>query len=147
MRGKQMTGNFQVSSKLNDGRIFVVASETYAGFCEALEQAVGIEESQELLKVMAQSLSGAPQSASQAVENIRSAYPNAQVDHTAHPTQTVGNTLAPEAKRCSHGIMTKRQGQGAKGPWKGYMCPSPKGTPDQCEPVFIRRNDPEWNNF
>lgn len=142
-----MTGNFQVSSKLNDGRIFVVASETYAGFCESLEQAVGIEESQELLKVMAQSLAGAPQSASQAVENIRQAYPSAQVDHTAHPTQTVGNTLAPEAKRCAHGIMTKRQGQGAKGPWKGYMCPSPKGTPDQCEPVFIRRNDAEWNNF
>jgi hypothetical protein len=142
-----MTGNFQVSSKLYDGRIFVVASETYAGFCEALEQAVGVEESQDLLKVMAQSLSGAPQNASQAVENIRSAYPNAQVDHTAHPTQTSGSTLGPEAKRCSHGIMTKRQGQGAKGPWKGYMCPSPKGTPDQCQPVFIRRNDAEWDSF
>ena len=142
-----MTGNFQVSSKLNDGRIFVVASETYAGFCEALEQAVGVEESQELLKVMAQSLSGAPQTASQAVENVRAAYPSAQVDHTAHPTQTATNTLAPEAKRCSHGIMTKRQGSGAKGPWKGFMCPSPKGTPDQCQPVFIRRNDPEWESF
>ena len=51
-----MTGNFQVSSKLPDGRIFVVASETYAGFCEALESAVGIEESQDVLKIMAQSL-------------------------------------------------------------------------------------------
>ena len=142
-----MTGNFQVSSKLNDGRIFVVASETYAGFCEALEQAVGVEESQDLLKVMAQSLAGAPQTASQAVENIRQSYPNAQVDHTAHPTQTVGNTMGPEAKKCHHGVMTKRQGSGAKGPWKGYMCPSPKGTPDQCEPVFIRRNDAEWNSF
>jgi hypothetical protein len=60
-----MTGNFQVSSKLYDGRIFVVASETYAGFCESLEQAVGIEESQDLLKQMAQSLSGAPQNASE----------------------------------------------------------------------------------
>jgi hypothetical protein len=142
-----MTGNFQVSSKLYDGRIFVVASETYAGFCEALEQAVGVEESQEVLKQMAQSLAGAPQNASQAVENVRQAYPNAQVDHTAHPTQTTGNTMGPEAKRCSHGIMTKRQGSGAKGPWKGYMCPSPKGTPDQCQPVFIRRNDAEWESF
>jgi hypothetical protein len=67
-----MTGNFQVSSKLYDGRIFVVASETYAGFCEALESAVGVEESQDLLKQMAQSLAGAPQNASQAVENVRS---------------------------------------------------------------------------
>jgi hypothetical protein len=142
-----MTGNFQVSSKLYDGRIFVVASETYAGFCEALESAVGIEESQDLLKQMAQSLSGAPQNASDAVGNVRQAFPSAQVDHTAHPTQTATSTLGPEGKSCTHGIMTKRQGAGAKGPWKGYMCPTPKGTPDQCEPVFIRRNDPEWNNF
>ena len=122
-----MTGNFQVSSKLYDGRIFVVASETYAGFCEALESAVGIEESQDLLKQMAQSLAGAPQNASQAVENIRSVYPNVQVDHTAHPTQTPSNTVGPESKRCSHGIMTKRQGAGAKGPWKGYYVPISKG--------------------
>ena len=51
-----MTGNFQVSSKLPDGRIFVVASETYAGFCESLESAVGVQESQALLQSMAQSL-------------------------------------------------------------------------------------------
>ena len=142
-----MTGNFQVSSKLYDGRIFVVASETYADFCEALESAVGIEESQDLLKQMAQSLSGVPQNASEAVGNVRQAFPNGQIDHTAHPTQTATSTLGPEGKSCTHGIMTKRQGAGAKGPWKGYMCPTPKGTPDQCEPVFIRRNDPEWNNF
>jgi hypothetical protein len=142
-----MTGNFQVSSKLYDGRIFVVASETYAGFCEALESAVGVEESQDLLKQMAQSLSGAPQTASEAVGNIRQSFPNGQIDHTAHPTQTSTSTIGPEAKSCTHGIMTKRQGAGAKGPWKGYMCPTPKGTPDQCEPVFIRRNDAEWNTF
>lgn len=41
-------------------------------------------------------------------------------------------------KTCKHGEMTFRTGQSAKGPWKGYFCPSPKGTPDQCEPQFIR---------
>ncbi len=54
-----MPGNFQVSSKLPDGRIFVVAGETYTDFCAALESAVGIEESQDVLKIMAQSLVGA----------------------------------------------------------------------------------------
>ena len=142
-----MTGNFQVSSKLPDGRIFVVSSETYAAFCEALESVVGVTESQDLLAEMGKSLYGAPSNLSQATDNIRAAFPNAQVDHTAHPTQTVTNTMGPEAKKCHHGVMTKRQGSGAKGPWKGYMCPSPKGTPDQCEPVFIRRNDAEWNTF
>jgi hypothetical protein len=139
-----MTGNFQVSSKLNDGRIFVVSSETYTGFAEALEQVVGIEESQDVLKTMATSLLGAPQSAVQAVSNIRDAF-NVTIDHTAHPTQT--NTSGPAGKTCKHGPMTPRTGSGAKGPWKAYMCPSPKGTPDQCEPAWIRRNDPEWSSF
>lgn len=140
-----MTGNFQVSSKLPDGRIFVVASETYVGFCEALESAVGVQESQSVLSEMAKSLSGAPYNASQAVENIRAQFPNAQVDHTAHPTQT--STVAPAGKTCKHGVMSQRSGSGAKGPWKAYMCPSPKGTPDQCDPVWIRRGDPDWNAF
>jgi len=141
-----MTGNFQVSSKLNDGRIFVVSSETYTGFAEALEQVVGIEESQEVLKTMATSLLGAPQSAVQAVANIRQVYPGAEVDHTAHP-QTATNTMGPLGKTCKHGSMTPRTGSGAKGPWKAYMCPSPKGTPDQCEPEWLRRGEPAWNSF
>lgn len=141
-----MAGNFQVSSKLNDGRIFVVASETYAGFCEALEQAVGIEESQSLLQQMAQSLVGTPVSAlSQATANIVASFPGATVDHTAHPV--AGVNTAPASRTCSHGTMTKREGAGAKGPWKAFMCPSPKGTPDQCDPVWIKRGSPEWNNF
>jgi len=140
-----MTGNFQVSSKLPDGRIFVVASETYVGFCEALESAVGIEESQDVLKIMAQSLSGAPNNGVQAVQNIAAAFPGAEAVHTAHPTNA-GN-LGPSSKTCSHGVMTKRTGAGAKGPWKAYMCPSPKGTPDQCEPVWVRRHDSEWSAF
>ena len=140
-----MTGNFQVSSKLPDGRIFVVASETYVGFCEALESAVGIEESQDVLKIMAQSLSGTPNNGVQAVQNINAAFPGAEAVHTAHPTNA-GN-LGPSSKTCSHGVMTKRTGAGAKGPWKAYMCPSPKGTPDQCEPVWVRRHDSEWSTF
>lgn len=142
-----MTGNFQVSSKLPDGRIFVVASETYAGFCEALESAVGVKESQDVLSEMAKSLAGSPYNTSQAVDNIRSQFPETQIDHTAHPTQTSTKSFAPSGKSCKHGVMSQRTGSGAKGPWKAYMCPSPKGTPDQCEPVWIRRNDPDWNSF
>lgn len=41
-------------------------------------------------------------------------------------------------KQCKHGPMKLRTGAGAKGPWKAWMCPSPKGTPDQCEPIWIR---------
>lgn len=48
------------------------------------------------------------------------------------------STSTDGAKACKHGGMTFRTGQSAKGPWKGYFCPSPKGTADQCEPQFIR---------
>ena len=140
-----MTGNFQVSSKLPDGRIFVVAAETYAGFCESLESVVGIEESQDLLKQMATSILGAPNTGVQAVQNVYAAFPNAEVVHSAHPTQTPNS--GPTSKSCTHGVMSKRTGAGAKGPWKAYMCPSPKGTPDQCEPVWVRRHDADWNSF
>ena len=136
-----MTGNFQVSSKLNDGRIFVVSADTYLAFCEALEQAVGITESQDVLKTMGQSILGAPQSMAQAQQNVRDAF----APVSDYPTQT--NTASPSGKTCKHGPMTPRTGNGAKGPWKAYMCPSPKGTPDQCEPEWIRRNEAAWNSF
>ena len=141
-----MAGNFQVSSKLPDGRIFVVAHETYAGFCEALESVVGVTESQDLLVEMGKSLGGAPSTLAQATANIVAAFPGATVDHTAHPTQTT-STVGPTSKSCKHGVMSQRTGSGAKGPWKAYMCPSPKGTPDQCEPVWLRRGDADWNSF
>lgn len=38
---------------------------------------------------------------------------------------------------CHHGERVHRQGNGARGPWEGYFCPSPKGTPDQCKPLFV----------
>lgn len=51
---------------------------------------------------------------------------------------TAKSAPASGGKTCKHGEMTFRTGTSAKGPWKGYFCPSPKGTPDQCEPQFAR---------
>jgi hypothetical protein len=39
---------------------------------------------------------------------------------------------------CRHGVMAFRSGTSAKGPWKGYMCASPKGATDKCETIWIR---------
>jgi hypothetical protein len=50
----------------------------------------------------------------------------------------ISSASAENKKTCKHGEMTFRNGSSAKGPWKGYFCPSPKGTADQCEPQFIR---------
>lgn len=37
---------------------------------------------------------------------------------------------------CIHGPMTYREGTGARGPWKGWFCPEPKGSPNACKAVF-----------
>jgi len=48
---------------------------------------------------------------------------------------------------CSHGSMIGRKGNGAKGEWKGYFCPTPKGTPDQCPPQWLTKKDVAWNSI
>ena len=42
------------------------------------------------------------------------------------------------ANFCNHGPMTYREGVGAKGPWKGYMCAAPKGATDKCQTIWVR---------
>ncbi len=37
---------------------------------------------------------------------------------------------------CMHGVKTFKTGQGAKGTWRAWMCPGPKG-PGQCKPEWI----------
>jgi len=47
-------------------------------------------------------------------------------------------TSFPEGS-CKHGPQVWRESKpGAPKAWKGWFCPSPKGTPDQCEPKFVR---------
>lgn len=44
-----------------------------------------------------------------------------------------------QAPSCHHGVKVFRQAKPESGKsWKGWFCPAPKGTPDQCQPEFIR---------
>ena len=45
-----------------------------------------------------------------------------------------------EEKFCSHGAMQFRSGVSKSNgkAWKGFFCPTPKGTPNQCDAQFIR---------
>lgn len=132
---------YQVSSKLPDGRIFVIGGDTFEEFKANLDSALGNVDAEGLLTTMATSLVGAPTSIEAAVANL------APLGVTPAPAKTFTPSTAPVGRACKHGAMQARTGAGAKGPWKAYMCPSPKGTPDQCEPQWIRRNDPEWSSF
>lgn len=40
-------------------------------------------------------------------------------------------------RNCAHGVMTYREGMGAKGPWKGYFCPIQDKT-QQCKPQWSK---------
>jgi hypothetical protein len=54
---------------------------------------------------------------------------------TAAPAAANG---APPAPQCAHGERQFKSGQGAKGPWKAWMCAAAKGDPTKCEPQWIR---------
>lgn len=51
------------------------------------------------------------------------------------------------APTCNHGARVPRKGVGAKGEWRGWMCPTPKNTPGQCQPEWVRSGSAEWNAF
>jgi len=79
--------------------------------------------------------------------------------HEATPTPVAAIPPAPKPgfdanpfasatiPNCAHGPMTPRTGVSAKGPWKGWFCPTPKGTLGQCSATFPNRGTPEFNNF
>lgn len=61
--------------------------------------------------------------------------------------QVIQNSVIPptapaptlQEGHCQHGKLVWRESKpGADKAWKGWFCPSPKGTPDQCAPKFIR---------
>ena len=62
------------------------------------------------------------------------------------PVSAAPSTSAGQVS-CSHGSMIGRKGNGAKGEWKGYFCPTPKGTPDQCQPQWLTKKDAAWNSI
>jgi len=63
---------YQVSSKLPDGRIFVIGGDNYAEFKANLDSALGSVDAEGLLTTMATSLVGAPTSIAQTLNGVRS---------------------------------------------------------------------------
>lgn len=47
----------------------------------------------------------------------------------------------PRIPPCAHGQRVKRSGTSSKGPWTAFFCPTEKGTPGQCEPLFKNRDN------
>jgi hypothetical protein len=121
---------FQINYKLNDGTLI----NLYASSTQELESGLAdLGMVAALIKSTANDLGGyiAPAAAPVAAASKQSAV---ETIHNAFPSATP----VESAPNCHHGAMSFRSGQGAKGPWKGWMCAAPKGAPDKCDTVWVR---------
>ena len=121
---------FQVNFKSPDGTLI----NLYAANKEELEA----------LLTAAQDFSALIGSVSQ---SFGSAAPAAPVQSSAPAVNRLDDRVNPPAPAitpangghsCRHGQMTYREGTGAKGPWKGYMCAAPKGATDKCSTIWVK---------
>jgi len=119
----------QVNFKLADGTLVNI----YADNVRELETSLtDISMVAALIKATSNDLGGAP---ARTPSDIQQQF-NAPAAPAAQP---VAVTSTGGAYTCKHGAMTFRQSKpGAPKEWKGYFCPTPQGTTDQCEPKFIR---------
>lgn len=120
---------FQVNYKLADGTLInLYASdvrELEAGLADIAMNALNIITTG---KELSQG-SIAPAAVSPAVSAIAAQFKE-PAPITAAPAGA-GNS-------CKHGPMTYKTGVSAKGPWQGWMCPTPKGALDKCDTIWIR---------
>jgi hypothetical protein len=65
-------------------------------------------------------------------------------DAPAPAPQPSAPPAASTARRCNHGVRTRREGNYKSGPkqgrpYVGFFCPLERGNPDQCKPEFEDR--------
>lgn len=71
-------------------------------------------------------------------DSFHGARPAAPVQSNQPAPVTAPAPVQTGANSCKHGTMSYREGVGAKGPWKGYMCAAPKGATDKCPTIWVR---------
>lgn len=96
-------------------------------------------------------------SVAQSVAQVQQVFPTATVEPTPSvippqtfapvPPQQAAPAVAVTAPTCQHGVKVAKKGNGARGEWKGWMCPAQKTDPTQCQPLWVAKNSPEWNTF
>lgn len=123
---------FQVNYKLADGTLInLYASdvrELEAGLADIAMNALNIITTGKELSQGSVAPAAAPTVASVAAQ------------FNAAPVAAPAVTSAPAGagNSCKHGAMTYKTGVSAKGPWQGWMCPTPKGALDKCDTIWIR---------
>lgn len=130
----------QISPKLTDGTLVNLRAETPDEAVRvldwAIENAAKIGEAVKAVNavsVVASVVGG------QVVSHETTAQQQApQQNWSQQGSQQAQAPAAPQGggKQCIHGDMVHRSGNKNGRAWSGYFCPTPKGTPNQCAPVF-----------
>ena len=122
---------FQINYKLSDGTLINLyaasATELEAGLADLAMNAANIRATGSEL-VGKTNYTPVP-----TVASVADAFNATPVAAPAQPQVVEG-----QAPTCKHGNMTYRTGTSARGPWKAWMCSSPKGAVDKCDPIFLR---------
>ena len=149
--------NYVINVKTKVGTIFTVRGDTAEELTSNINSVINAQ-IPDFIGGLEEALLGMTHSAPVAVApasavDLVTAVGGSVVAETPRPAFSpipppVAVATAPTAgKQCVHGEMIRRTGNGAKGEWRGFFCPTPKGTPDQCSPAFAQRNSPEWSSF
>lgn len=122
---------FQVNYKLNDGTLINLYAadvrELEAGLADIAMNALNIISTGKELS------QGAPKP-----NFVEPAVISPAVSAIAAQFKDLPAAPAAGGNSCKHGAMTYKTGVSAKGPWQGWMCPTPKGAPDKCDTIWIR---------
>lgn len=139
--------NYSFTTKVN-GDLLTVRGDSYDEFHNNL--AVLVSNLQPLTTDI-----GMLQAAGHAVPVVNTAAPAAP--STPASARDDWDTPAPafaqaQVPSCMHGPRTGRAAAYKSGPrmgqpYRAWFCPSPKGTPNQCSPIFLNPGTPEWDAF
>lgn len=125
---------FQVNFKLADGTLINVYAATSAELEGSLTT---IQDTASLIAAVSGSLGNAG-----AINHLAASLGATPVAPAAPAYSAPAAPAAPAQLaegHCKHGALVWRESKpGAPKAWKGWFCPSAKGTPDQCEPKFVR---------
>ena len=125
-----MAANATTKIQVNYGKDGVLVN-VYAdnqGELEAL--LASVQDVSSLINSVNGSLRGAPVASAPTVESITKQFET--------PPVAAPQVVEGQAPTCKHGTMVFRAGTSARGPWRAWMCPAPKGAADKCEAIFLR---------
>jgi hypothetical protein len=137
--------NYVLNVKTAAGTIFTVRGDTAKELQDNILDVFTTAVNQQVSELEAL-LTGRVQSAVETVQNTLGAtvVRETVTAPTFAPVPPPNTPAGVGSRTCIHGTMVGRKGNGAKGEWKGFFCPTPKGTADQCQPQWLTKKDVEW---